>query len=154
MKFIAKEDIECPIDHVFAMASDFTGFERQAMRRGAQVRRLDTLAKPGLGSAWDVNFAYRGKDRQLRAEITAWDPPNSYLVASSTAGLNGSFLIELVALSRGRTRMSVSIELKPTTLGTRILVQSMKLARGTMQRKFDLRVSDYASEIVERYRPH
>ena len=153
MKFVTKEDIDCPIEHVFARAADFTGFERQALRRGADVRRTDRNEKHGLGSGWDVIFKFRGKDRHLRATISDWEPPNGYAVASTTSGIEGVVLVELVPLSRGRTRLSMSIELKPTTLGARIMVQSLKLARGTLQRRFELRVADYASEIVERYRP-
>lgn len=154
MKFVTKEDIECPIAHVFAQASDFNGFERQAMRRGADVRKRDQLGRPGLGSGWDVVFKFRNKDRQLKADVTAWEPPNGYVVASSASGIDGTVLVELVPLSRNRTRLTVSIELAPRTLGARLMVQSMKLARGTLQRRFELRVADYASDIVERYRPN
>ena len=154
MKFVTKEDIECPIAHVFAQASDFNGFERQAMRRGADVRKRDQLVRPGMGSGWDVTFKFRNKERQLKAEVTAWEPPNGYVVASSSSGIDGTVLVELVPLSRNRTRLTVSIELEPRTLGARLMVQSLKLARGTLQRRFELRVADYASDIVERYRPN
>lgn len=153
MKFVTKEDIECPVAHVFAQAADFAGFERQALRRGANVRRTDQKSQQGLGSGWDVIFKFRGKERQMQAVVTAWDPPNGYGVLSSSSGIEGIVLVELVPLSRSRTRLSLSIELKPKTIGARIMVQSLKLARGTMQRRLDLRMSDYASDIVERYRP-
>ena len=153
MKFVTKEDIECPIEHVYARAADFTGFERQALRRGADVRKTDSNERHGLGSGWDVTFKFRGKDRRLTAAITAWEPPNGYRVTSNTSGIEGVVLVELVPLSRNRTRLSMSIELKPKTFGARIIVQSLKLARGTLQRRFELRVADYASDIVERYRP-
>lgn len=153
MKFATKEDIECPIEHVFARAADFAGFERQALRRGANVRKTDSNERHGLGSGWDVNFKFRGKDRQLKAAITAWEPPNGYRITSTTSGIEAVVLVELVPLSRNRTRLSMSIELKPKTIGARIMVQSLKLARGTLQRRIELRVADFASDIVERYRP-
>lgn len=153
MKFVTKEDIDCPIAHVFAQAADFAGFERQALRRGANVRRTDQKPQFGLGSGWDVIFKFRGKDRQMHAVVTGWDPPNGYTVQSTSAGIQGTVLVELVALSRSRTRLSLSIELVPNTIGARIMVQSLRLARGTMQRRLDLRMADYASDIVERYRP-
>ena len=151
MKFTTKEDIDCPIAHVFAQAADFAGFERQAMRRGAEVRKRDQLARPGLGSAWDIAFKFRNRDRNLKAEVTSWDPPNGYSVTSATSGIDGAVVIELVALSVARTRLTVSIDLEPRTLGARLLVQSLKLARGTLQRRFELRVADYASEITARF---
>jgi hypothetical protein len=153
MKFVTKEDIDCPIAHVFAQAADFSGFERQALRRGADVRRTDRNDGYGLGAGWDVIFKFRGKDRHIKASVTSWDPPNGYRVTSTSSGIEGEVLVELVALSRSRTRLSMSIEMQPKTLGARILMQSLKLARGTLQRRFALRVADYASDIVERYRP-
>ena len=41
MKFSTREDIEAPVDHVFAEVSDFAGFERRALRHGADITRLD-----------------------------------------------------------------------------------------------------------------
>jgi hypothetical protein len=153
MKFSTKEDIECPIEHVFSKAADFSGFERQALRRGANVRKTDSNERYGLGSGWDIIFKFRGKDRHLTAKVTEWEPPNGYQIASTTSGIEGTVVVELVPLSRGRTRLSMSIELKPATLGARIMIQSLKLARGTLQRRFEMRVADFASDIVERYRP-
>lgn len=153
MKFVTKEDIECPIAHVFAQSADFAGFERQALRRGANVRRTDQKPQYGLGSGWDVIFKFRGKDRQMQAVVTTWDPPNGYGVQSTSSGIEAAVLLELVPLSRGRTRLSLTIDLVPKTIAARIMVQSMRLARGTLQRRLDLRMSDFASDIVERYRP-
>ena len=153
MKFVTKEDIECPVAHVFAQASDFAGFQRQALRRGANVRRTDQKPQYGLGSGWDVIFKFRGKDRQMQVAVTAWDPPNGYSVQSTSSGIEAKVLVELVPLSRGRTRLILTIELLPKTISARIMVQSLRLARGTLQRRLDLRMADYASDIVERYRP-
>ena len=72
-------------------------------------------------------------------------------MTSATSGIDGAVVIELVALSVARTRLTVSIDLEPRTLGARLLVQSLKLARGTLQRRFELRVADYASEITARF---
>lgn len=151
MNFETKEDIECPIAFVFAQAADFGGFERQALRRGADVRKRDRLEQYGLGSAWNIIFKFHNKDRELKADISSWDPPNAYAVTYATSGIDGLFTIDLVALSRSRTRLSVSISLEPKTFGARLLVQSLKLTRGSLQRRFELRVADFAGDITERF---
>ena len=61
MKFSAREDIAAPIEQVFASLCDFEGFERQAMRRGAEVQRVDPLTQPGVGMKWQVSFNMRGR---------------------------------------------------------------------------------------------
>jgi len=152
MEFITKTDIEVPIAHVFAQVTDFPAFERQAMRRGADVRRRDTLARPGVGSAWDVTFKFRGKDRQVAATVTAFEVLNGYSVTTTSAGLESVMVIELVALSRTRTRLSVSLILAPKTLTARILVQSLKIGRGNLNRKFAARVEEYATDVQNRYK--
>ena len=152
MKFVTKADIECPISHVFGQVADFAAFERQALRRGANVRRTDQKPQYGLGASWDVTFKFRGKERQMKAVVTSWDPTNGYTVTSASSGVEAIVKVELVALSRSRTRLALSVELLPKTIGARIMVQSLRLARGTLQRRLDLRLADYASEIVERYR--
>jgi len=152
MEFSTKTDIEAPIAHVFAQLTDFPVFERQAMRRGADVRRRDTLARPGVGSAWDVTFKFRGKDRHVVATVTAFEMLNGYSVTATSGGLDSVMVIDLVVLSRTRTRLSVTLTLVPKTLTARIMVQSMKLGRGNLNRKFAARVEEYALDVQGRYK--
>lgn len=151
MKFSAKEDIEAPIEDVFEMLSDFESFERSAMRRGAEVRRISDLPDPGIGMTWDVAFSLRGKRRQMTLVTTDFDKPNRIKVDATSPSLSSVFEMELVALSRGRTRVAVELDLKPKNLSARLLVQSLKLAKANLTKKFKLRVAEYSKEMEERY---
>ncbi len=86
MKFTTREDIEAPIEHVFAAVTDFDGFERQALRRGAEVTRKDTMGKPGVGSEWNLKFTFRGKRREVDARIAKFDMPNGLPQTAARAG--------------------------------------------------------------------
>jgi hypothetical protein len=150
MKFSAKEDIEAPIEQVFALVSDFESLERAALRRGAEVQRTDSLRKPGVGMRWMAAFMARGRQRKLDIEMTEYEAPNGMRFHSVAQGLETDMKVELVALSRGRTRLSVDLELKPKSISARLLVQSLKLARANLSKKFHLRMADYARDLEDR----
>ncbi|HEY9020652.1 MAG: SRPBCC family protein [Paracoccaceae bacterium] len=152
MKFSAKEDIEAPIEQVFALVSDFAALERAALRRGAEVQRTDSLHKPGVGMSWTAAFMARGRQRKLDIVMTTYEPPHAMRFDSVAQGLHSNMTVELVALSRGRTRLSVDLELKPKSISARLFVQSLKLARNNLNKKFHLRMADYASDLEDRAR--
>lgn len=151
MKFSTKEDVEAPIDAVFTMLCDFESFERSAMRRGAEVQRVDQMNVPGPGMTWRVAFDLRGKRRELELEMVTFDRPNEMVLESTSPGLLGQMRFELLPLSRSRTRILVELEIKPLNLSARLLVQSLKLAKNTLTRKYKLRVAEQAKAMEERY---
>ena len=150
MKFSTRKDVKVPIDQAFALICDFGAYERSAMRRGAEVRRMDDMTKPGAGMKWAASFKMRGKKRDLEMEMTRFERSNEICVLSSTSGIDGTGQIELLALSRNRTRVSVVFELKPTNLSAQLLVQSLKLAKNSLTKRYKLRVAEYAKSIEDR----
>ena len=150
MKFSTREDIDAPIDQVFLALTDFEAFERSAMRRGADVRRTDRMAAPGVGMTWDVAFRMRGRQRELALEMARFVMPNEMVIQATSPGLNGVLSIELMALSRNRTRMSVGLERSPLNLSARLLVQSLKLAKSSLTKRFKLRVAEYVKVMEDR----
>lgn len=151
MKFSTKEDIEAPIDAVFEMLCEFDQFERAAMRRGADVQRVDTLSEPAKGMQWDAAFTMRGKRREVNIEMEEFNRPTEMRLATVSRGLTGDMSFDLIALSRSRTRLVVTLEVKPLNLSARLLVQSLKLAKTSLTKKYKTRVSDYAKGMEERY---
>lgn len=151
MKFSTKEDIEAPIDAVFEMLCDFETFERAAMRRGAEVQRMDTKTTPGVGMGWRGAFNMRGKRREVEIEMITFDRPNEIVLECTSPGLLTMMTIEVVALSKTRTRMMVSFDIKPLNLSARLLVQSLKLAKASLTKKYKLRVAEFAKSMEERH---
>ncbi|APX12718.1 SRPBCC family protein [Tateyamaria omphalii] len=150
MKFSGREDVAAPIDAVFEALNDFESFERQAMRRGAEVRRIDPLTQPGVGMQWDVSFKMRGRTREMSVKMARYDDPNEMIFDVKSAGVTGTFSIELMALSRSRTRMALALELTPLTLSARLFVQSLKLAKASLNKRFKLRLAEYAKGLEDR----
>lgn len=152
MKFSTREDIDAPIDEVFQELCDFEMYERQAIRRGAEVQRTDKRTSPGVGMTWDVSFVMRGKQRDMTLLTDRFEAPNLLGVTAVSTGIEADFALELIALSRTRTRITVGLELKPKNLPTRLLVQSLKLAKGSLTKRFKLRMAEYARTIETRLR--
>ncbi len=150
MKFSARDDIEASIEDVFTALSDFEMFERQAMRRGAEVVRADEAQQAGVGAAWRVAFMMRGRRRELNLQTVRFDDPNGMGFAAQSPGMDATFDVDLLALSRTRTRMTVALELKPLNLASRLLVQSLKLAKSNLNNRFKQRVSEYCQMLEDR----
>ncbi|MEO0765358.1 MAG: SRPBCC family protein [Pseudomonadota bacterium] len=150
MKFSAQEDVSAPIDQVFEALCDFEMFERLAMRRGAELRRVDPLTQMGVGMRWKVKYAMRGRKRAFDLELIQFDPPNQMLFSAKSSGIDATFTVDLLALSRSRTRMAVALDMKPLNLSARLLIQSLKLAKSNLTKRFKERVSDYAKTLGER----
>ena len=151
MKFSTKEDIEAPIDAVFEMICDFETFERAAMRRGAEVQRTDTRTTPGVGMAWRGTFNLRGKRREVEIEMITFERPDEIVLECQSPGLFTLTTIELVALSKNRTRLMIAFDIKPLNLSARLLVQSLKLAKTSLTKKFKLRIAEFAKTLEERH---
>lgn len=151
MKFSTKEDIEAPVAFVFAELSDFEGFERGAMRRGATVKRLDRRAEPGAGMSWALEFRWRGRERKMVTDMTVYDPPQTMSFLAESAGFEMTLGMSFLEMSRKRTRLAVELEVKPRTLAARIMLQSLKLGKAKLTRKFAARVRMVAEEIEARH---
>ena len=151
MQITARQDVEAPLDVVFREASDFAAFERQALRRGADVRRLDRGGEVGEGSAWELEFRYRGREREVRIDVVQFDQDQAYALTSSSAGLEGLTYVEFVAMSGTRTRVSMATELTAKTLPAKLLLQSLKLAKGQLNRRVGDRIAEFAREVEARW---
>ncbi len=151
MRFATREDIAAPIEVVFGAVSDFNGFERAAMRRGADVVRLDEMKSPGKGMIWLAQFSFRNRQRNAKLRLVEYDPSNGLELYTRSSGIEASLLIDLVALSRNRTRMNLSLDLKPKTIPGRLMVQSLRMAKANLNKRFRMRVANFAEGVEERY---
>lgn len=152
MKFSSKQDIEAPAAFVFAAMSDFEGWERAAMRRGAEVQRTDTLKTPSAGMAWRVNFVFRGRKRMANLRLITLQPNSKLEFAALSPAVDASVTVEIVEMSARRSRLHVVANLTPLTLTAKLFIQSLRLARARADRKFALRITQVATDIESRYR--
>jgi len=148
MKLSTREDIEAPIATVYQAVVDFDGFERQLMRRGVDVTRDESHPVDLPGAQWTARFSWRGRQHELNAELVSIDVDQGYAIESKSGGVECMGVVDLVPLSKARTRLFVSLDLRPTTLSSRLFIQSLRLAKSNLTRRFKSRVGEFASGIA------
>lgn len=151
MKLSDRVDIEAPADFVWAQLTDFDGWERAALRRGAEVARLDDATTPAVGMAWKVAFQWRGKTRKLDLRITAVDPGQRVAFAGTGPNVEGALVLDLVEMGPRRTRLASGLDVRPRTLAARLFFQGLKLARARVDRRYAMRLRQLATEIETRW---
>lgn len=151
MEFTARDDVDVPIEAAFDLLSEYDVFERMAMRRGIEVQRHEPDAPVGVGTKWDVDFNWRGKDITMRAEIIRFDRPDWIEIEAIMPGMDVTVAFELLALSKKRTRLHFKANSSAKTLPMRLLLQSLKLARNNIDKKLHERVKMQCRNLEERY---
>jgi len=147
MKFSTREDIEAPIEKVFAAVTDFAGFEHAAMRRNIKFTRNDDAARPGPGSGWTVDFKFRGRARRAIATIARLERPTLMETTFESGGITGTGVVEMISLSPTKTRIAVALEMTPQTLAARLMLQSLKIAKTGLTTKFKARIAQFAMDL-------
>lgn len=150
MELTAREDIEAPLDQVFAELTDFEGIERQALRRGIDVKRTNDTGAAAQGLAWQAGFKFRGKTRTADIELCEYAAPEQMVFQSVSGGLEARTVVDLVALSRSRTRIGLTTDFGAKTLSARLLLQSLKLAKGGLDKRFKTRMAGLAKDLENR----
>ncbi|MCC7322059.1 MAG: SRPBCC family protein [Rubellimicrobium sp.] len=150
MEFTARQDIAATAEDVFAAFTDYAQFERQALRRGVEMRRMAPSGAGSAGPAWFLRFRLRGRDRELHLEVTECRVPELIELAGQSPGLGLAGTIDLLALSRNRTRVTVTVTLAARSVPARLALQTLRLARGRAQRRIDSRLADFARGIEAR----
>jgi carbon monoxide dehydrogenase subunit G len=151
MEFSSKVDVDAPAEYVFDCLSDFQSFEKAALRRGADVQRIDNLETLGTGAAWDVSFSFRDKKRDVNVELTEHISPEVACYTATGQGFVATMRLELVPMSKNRTRLTNTVVMEPKTLPARLLLQSVKLAKGQVTRRFDTMMEDYGRQLARRH---
>lgn len=111
----------------------------------------DTLAEKATGMTWNVSGDLRGKRRKVRIELTEYRPDNLLKFFVKSSGIEAFATMESMALTRKQSRIKVTTVLKPKTISARLILQSAKLAKNSMNRKFNHRFWTYANYIENNY---
>ena len=151
MKFSNREDIEAPIERVFAEITNYDRFELLVQERGAKIiRRTGSSGRP-IG--WDAEIKLRGKPRQIDIDIQKIEAPQTVHIVASGKSLNALLSFELISLSKKYTRILTALELKPASLNGRLFLQTLRLSKPRLTQGFKKQLGNFAREIEHSLHP-
>jgi hypothetical protein len=147
MKLTTKTDLEAPANFVYAMLTDYPTWEREAVRRGVEIERPADMPLSGIGSGWRIRAPYRGKLRKLLIRLDAAAPDEALSFGLDSPSVDGTADIELTVLSPRRSRLRVTVNIRPKTLAARLFINTMRLARRRVDARLESRIKSLAARI-------
>jgi hypothetical protein len=151
MKLTAKTDLEVPAAFVFATLIDHPSWEREAVRNGVEIERPPGTPDSGVGATWQIRGHFRGKARKVLIRIEDLTPDQRLGLLLDSPSIEGISRIEVMVLSPRRSRVRADIEVKPKTLAARLFINTMRLAKGRVQARFEKSLGQLSTRIKDRY---
>lgn len=151
MRLTAKSDIEAPLAYLYASIADTAAWEREAVRRGAEIERPADMPLSGVGAGWLVKVPFRGRLRKFLLRIVDMAQDQELEFSVEGAAMSGAGQLETKALSARRSRLRVTVEVKPKTLAARLFLNTLRLARRQVEARFEKRLGQFATRIEDRY---
>ncbi|WBU57743.1 hypothetical protein [Paracoccus sediminicola] len=146
MKFSTRTDKEITAERLFEAVSDFDRIERILMRRGLSVTRVNNAAEGAR--AWDLAFDWRGQRRELRLVLVQFDRPEHLALSGQSAPFDLRIDMSVVAPSRQKSRLIFELEVKPRHMRARLALQTAKLGKAQIDRKFAEKVRSFVDNAV------
>lgn len=149
MNITLRRDVDAPQDAVFAALSNFERWESQARASGVSLSRLDPDA--GLGTAWRVVADFKGLRRRFVARIVACHAPDRLDLALEGDGMSALIPARIVPRGAGTSTLLAEIDMRPETLKARLMVQSLRFARGALIQRLDRALAQFATTVEARH---
>ncbi|MEM0976860.1 MAG: SRPBCC family protein [Pseudomonadota bacterium] len=144
MELNAKQDIDVPIDFVYASMVDFSAHERRATAAGYTLKR--DVAGPEVWS-WSVRFEWRGRLRDLQFSAGDFQKPEHFALSGKSENIDLYVDVKLIRLAPSLTRVRLKMSLKGKSLKARLMIQSARLAKKTVIKRLASRMRGVAREI-------
>lgn len=151
MKLTAKTDLEVPAAFVFATLIDNASWEREAVRNGVDVERPPGTPNNGVGAEWRIRGHFRGKSRKALIRVEEMVVDQRLVLVIDSPSMEGNSRIEVMVLSPRRSRLRIDLEVKPKTLAARLFINTMRLAKGRVQARFERGLGQLGGRIKDRY---
>lgn len=130
MNFKVSEDIDASADITWARFTDFSGIEADISGRGVELSRVGNWETATEGCVWRGSVKIRGRVRPVASEISVLTPPERCEIRTVIGGMEAVYEMTFLALRDDMTRVQVVMDLSAKTLSARLVLKTLKLARG------------------------
>jgi uncharacterized protein YndB with AHSA1/START domain len=151
MKLTAKTDLDVPAADVFSALTDTPTWEREAVRNGVEIERPPGTPDSGAGAQWRIRGHFKGKPREVLLRIEEVTPGQRLVLALDSPSIEGVAQIEVLVLSPRRSRLRADLEIRPKTLAARLFINTLRLAKGRVQARFEKGLVRLGARIKDRH---
>ncbi|MFC1609878.1 SRPBCC family protein [Myxococcota bacterium] len=145
MKVVAKEKIQARRDDVFVVFTDLEG----ATKRIEGIKEIEFLSetRSGLGVRWRETRVMFGKEATEDMEITALDPPDSYVVEAESHGTHYASVFSFRDADDGATEVTWEFEGKPLSLFAKLMTPLGFLMSGSLRKMLQKDLADLRRSV-------
>lgn len=152
MKFKVNEDVDAPLDMVWSRFTDFSSFESDVRKRGVELTRVGNWSETTVGVEWRGTASVRGKKRAIAARVGTFHPTDLCVIESRIGGMDCHYELSFISLGPEVTRVALVLDLSAKTLTARLLLQTLKLARGRVMQRIQSTLARQGNAAEAAYR--
>jgi len=152
MQFKISEDVDAPIGLVWSTFTDFSGFEEQVRGRGAELTRIGNWAQAHEGAEWRGTVSIRGKQRTVTSKIIRLESEEVCTIDSRIGVMDCAYEMNFSTLTPEITRVGLVLNLSADSLTARLLLQTLKLARGRVLQRMQAILARQGNAAEAAYR--
>lgn len=87
----------------------------------------------------------------MQIQVTDAVQDDKLVFGIDAPSIEGTSMLELISLSPRRTRLRLTLDVRPKTLAARLFINTLRLAKRRVDTRFDKRVTQLAARIEEMY---
>lgn len=146
MKIEAREDVAAPKARVLEAVTDVERFERALRSWGVAVER-EGGGPLAPGARWRLHPEWQGRRFDVTATLMSLSE-DGFTTECHSSGLIALIVLDLVEHKADRTGLFVSVDVRATSMASRVLLSSLRLAQGGIERRFSERLKRFANGIA------
>lgn len=152
MRLEAAHEIQAPIELVFGKFCDFDRLQSFTENTGREAVRLDDGTATGAGVRYLLKGKFGGKQRSIELGLETCVPTVILKYEVEVETLTAALRFDFEKRAAELTRVSLILEPTAHSISSRLILQSVKLAKRTMEKRMETRLFHFGNEIVEEYR--